>query len=200
MRAPKYDDENLGWVYNSQVADGVNVVEMSLHEEAMKRRRRESALNDFLEALASKKAGELSGDSFSDIDLNGESLIGVDFCQGVFDHSIFYECDLSKANLEDTSLQNTDFRKTILLLTKFDGANCRQAKFNDARVTLAKFNDALLIRANFSGALLQGVQFQRADLTGAIFENTILKNCDFSGAELTGVYFTPEQKNSIRKV
>ena len=156
----------------------------------MKRRRRVCALNDFLEALASKKEGELSGDSFSDIDLNGESLIGVDFFQCIFDHSIFYECDLSKANLEDTSLQNTDFRKTILLLTKFDGANCRQAKFNDA----------LLIRANFSGALLQGVQFQRADLTGAIFENTILKNCDFSGADLTGVYFTPEQINSIRKV
>jgi uncharacterized protein YjbI with pentapeptide repeats len=83
----------------------------------MKRRRRESALNDFLEALASKKAGKLAGDSFSGIDLHGESLIGVDFCQRVFDHSIFYECDLSRANLGDTSLQNTDFRKTILLLT-----------------------------------------------------------------------------------
>ena len=65
----------------------------------MKRRRRASALNDFLDALASKKAGELIGDSFSGIDLNGESLIGVDFCHCVFDNSIFYECDLSKANL-----------------------------------------------------------------------------------------------------
>jgi Uncharacterized low-complexity proteins len=166
----------------------------------MKRRRRASALNDFLEALVSKKAGELSGDSFSYIDLNGESLIGVDFCQGVFDHSIFYECDLSRANLGDTSLQNTDFRKTILLLTKFDGANCRHAKFNDAQITLATFNDARLIQADFSGALLQGVQFQGTDLTGAIFENANLKNCEFSGADLTGVYFTPEQKDSIGKV
>ena len=24
----KYDDEKLGWVYNSQVADGLNVVEI----------------------------------------------------------------------------------------------------------------------------------------------------------------------------
>lgn len=55
----------------------------------MKRRRRESALNDFLDALASKKAGGLTGDSFSGIDLNGESLIGVDFSHCVFDNSIF---------------------------------------------------------------------------------------------------------------
>jgi uncharacterized protein YjbI with pentapeptide repeats len=99
-----------------------------------------------------------------------------------------------------TVLQNTDFRKTILLLTNFEGANCRQAKFNDARATLAKFNDALLIHADFSGALLQGVQFKHADLKGAIFENAILKHCDFSGADVTGVYFTPEQQNSLRKV
>jgi uncharacterized protein YjbI with pentapeptide repeats len=101
----------------------------------MKRRRRESALNDFLEALASKKAGELTGDSFSGIDLHGESLIGVDFCGCVFDHSIFNQCDLSRADLGDTSLQNTDFGKTILLLTKFEAANCRQAKFNDGEIT-----------------------------------------------------------------
>jgi len=162
----------------------------------MKRRRRESALNNFLKALASKKAG----DSFASIDLTGESLIGVDFCQRVFDHSIFYEGDLSRANLGDTSLQNTDIRKTILLLTNFEGANCHQAEFNDARVTLATFNDARLIQADFSGALLRGVEFQRADLTGANFENAIVKNCDFSGADLTGAYFTPEQKSSIRKV
>ena len=84
----------------------------------MKRSRRESALNDFLDALASKKAGGLTGNSFSGIDLNGKSLIGVDFSHCAFDNSIFYECDLSKANLRDTSLQNTDFRKTILLLTR----------------------------------------------------------------------------------
>jgi uncharacterized protein YjbI with pentapeptide repeats len=166
----------------------------------MKRRRRESALNDFLDALASKKVGGVTDDSFSGIDLNGESLIGVDFSHCAFDNSIFYACDLSKANLGDISLQNTDFRKTILLLTNFEGANCRQAKFNDARATLAKFNDALRIHADFSGALLQGVQFKYADLKGAIFENAILKHCNFSGADLTGVYFTPEQQNFLRKV
>ncbi len=166
----------------------------------MKIHTRQNARDDFLDILASKEAGELTGDPFSGIVLRGENLSGVDFCRCRFDHSVFYECDLSRANLSDTSLQDTDFRKTILLLTHFEGANCRQAKFNDARLTLATFDGALLVHANFSGALLQGVQFQRADLTGAIFENTILKNCDFSGADLTGVYFLPGQNRSSRVV
>jgi uncharacterized protein YjbI with pentapeptide repeats len=107
----------------------------------------------------------------------------------VFDHSILYKCDLSKASLGDTSLQNAYFHKIILLLIKF----------NDARVTLAKFNDAILIQADFSGALLQGVRFQGADLTCAIFENVLLKNCDFLGADLTGVSFTLSRKTPSGK-
>ena len=41
-----------------------------------------------------------------------------------------------------------------------------------------------------------------AAMTGYTAEvaRAITKNYDFSGADLTGVYFTPEQKNSIRKV
>lgn len=112
----------------------------------MKKRRRESDPNDFREVLVSKKAGKLASDSFSGIDLHGESLIGVHFCQRVFDHAMFYECDLSSAYLGDISLQNTDFRKTLFLLIKFEGANCRQAKFSDAQGTLATVNDARLIR------------------------------------------------------
>src|SRR5512138_2551437 len=91
-----------------------------LSEDAMKINTRENTLNDFLDTLASKEAGELVGDPFSGIDLHGESLSGVDFCGCVFDHSVFYQCDLSRANLRDTSLQSTDFRKTTLLLTNFE--------------------------------------------------------------------------------
>lgn len=140
----------------------------------MKRRRRGSALNDFLDTLASQKAGEL---------IAAYLILPFFFI-------VIYPGQVSR----------THPPTIILLLTNFEGANCHQAKFNDARVTLAKSNDAMLIHANFRGALLQGVQFQRADLTGAIFQNAILKHCDLSGAELTGVYFTPKQKNSITKV
>ena len=41
----KYDDENLGWVYNSQVSDGVNVVEIEsvrgCYEKTQARKRPE---------------------------------------------------------------------------------------------------------------------------------------------------------------
>lgn len=97
----------------------------------MKIYTRENALNDFLDILASNEAGESIGDTFPGIDLHGEILSGVDFCRSVFDNSVFYECGLSRANLSLTSLQYTDFRKTILLLTHFEGANCLHAKFND---------------------------------------------------------------------
>lgn len=100
-----------------------------------------------------------------------------------FPRALFYELDLSGANLSAVSGKISALPSVRFFSTKLDDADLSGAYFGfdkSEQVMLAveaSFYEASLKNANLSGANLTGAFFGGADLTGA----------DLSGANLTGV-------------
>nr|OEJ75363.1 hypothetical protein BH720_09565 [Desertifilum tharense IPPAS B-1220] len=103
----------------------------------------------------------------------------------------FYGSDLTDACFDGADLPHTDFRKTILTRTSFEGAT---------RLDLSRLRGTILEQPNvrkllttkvgqyedYTGANFEGASLKRADLTGAILKEVKALDADFSEATLTG--------------
>lgn len=91
----------------------------------------------------------------SGIDLNFQSLRGVDF----------HDVDLSEANLEGAHLDAADFSRANLSYTNLRFVFARNAHFNEASLGFTNFSDAQLDGADFDRASLTGTYFLFNDLS-----------------------------------
>lgn len=103
----------------------------------------------------------------------------------------FYGADLTDACFDGADLPHTDFRKTILTRTSFEGATrldlsrlqgtiLEQPKVRKLLVT--KIGDG----EDYTGSNFVGANLRGANLTGAILKEVKALDADFSGATLTG--------------
>jgi fluoroquinolone resistance protein len=106
--------------------------------------------------------------------MNG-SLAGFQFVK-----CTFRLCNLSMANLSDTTLSHVVFEQCKLAGFRFD--LCRDfglsIRFINSSLNYASFYRKSMAKTQFTGCSLHGVDFTEADFYSAVFEE-----CDLSGAQ-----------------
>ena len=122
-------------------------------------------LGTSLEGINLKKAylrnANLSGHGLARADLTDAQLHGA---------------SLASADLRSATLQLANFSNTVLLLTKFNGANAVGANFSGANLSGACLADANFSQANFTGASLISASIENADLRDAVLVATDLSS------------------------
>ncbi|MHC5860963.1 pentapeptide repeat-containing protein [Nostoc sp.] len=128
---------------------------------------------------------------FTDINLSGAFLIGIDFS-----NSNLSRANLSHAVLVYANLSAAIFRKSNLSNINLSRANLEGADLDNANLDDAFLQNAYLKRVNFSGASLKNsilkksvisnAIFRGADLTLADLSETEICNANFAGLEISG--------------
>ncbi|MFQ9315664.1 MAG: pentapeptide repeat-containing protein [Dysgonomonas mossii] len=104
------------------------------------------------------------------------------------------DCNLSMADLNQSTLNNIHFKNCKMLGVKFnhchdfifhvDFENCilDYASFEKRKMSKTRFKDTSLKGVDFGGADLKQSKFLEADLEEAIFYNTNIQEVDFTTA------------------
>jgi len=125
-----------------------------------------------------------------------------------FYECVFSACDFSLAKLNNTLLNDIQFKHCKLLGLRFD--NCNDSglsiHFENCQLKLSTFFKLKLIKTKFINCNLQEVDFTQTDLSGSIFENCDLQRAVFDGTNLEKVDFSSSfnftidpEKNKIKK-
>lgn len=104
--------------------------------------------------------------------------------------------NLSWADMRESKLCSTHFRKACLQRLNAQGADLTGAQFPQADLRKATFDDAILPDARFSGADLRWVHFRKADLRRVKFQGAPLQSALFQGADLRGARFEHADLNN----
>jgi uncharacterized protein YjbI with pentapeptide repeats/lysophospholipase L1-like esterase len=115
----------------------------------------------------------------------GQNLSGNDFSNSNLENEIFFGSDLTNANFENSVLSGSDFSL----------ANLKNANFKNAVVDGIKLRQTILDQTDFTNVDFNQVNLTNVDLTNAILKNSNLSNkdltktflykSDLSGADLT---------------
>jgi len=157
----------------------------------------------------SLKRVNFSGATFSDTNLTGSILIGVNLSDAILSGAVLIKTDLSGANLDGVDLRNKDLTGvnlsgvdlrnkdltgTILIQSNLSGANLDGVDLRNKDLTGVNLSGVdlrnkdltgtILIQSNLSGANLDGVDLRNKDLTGVNLSGVDLINIDFTGTNL----------------
>jgi len=121
-------------------------------------------------------ANEASGPRLNEIDLR--------YSRGY--HAAFANARMWRANLEGSSLAETDFR----------GANLREANLRSAKMDHVLAEKTNLVSADAQGAVFNGGDFRGADWSYANLEGAILSTANLAGATMYAVNL--RQANLLR--
>jgi len=80
-----------------------------------------------------------------------------------------------------------DFSGQILIGSKHEGENFKNADFSGADLSQANFKNANMEGADFSSANLSGADLSGAILNQAVFSGATLRGTNFTGAKMNGV-------------
>lgn len=138
------------------------------------------------------------GTDLSTVTFDGCNLYESDFQQARFrsgERTIFAECDLADANMDEASLRGALFAK----------ANAPGASFQQARLDGALFPGANVAGANFAGASARISVWTDADLTGADLTGIdayrgIFRNATFRDATLTNARLVETDLHGVEEV
>lgn len=150
----------------------------------------------------------------SESNLNGQTLVGLDFTaqratdvmfsrcsltNSVFARTQLHKLDLSQSTVSECDLANAVWEaarleKVELKHCRMTGLNLTQALLKDSvfqgcEASLSTFRTATFRKVRFVDCNLQDADFQRADLRQAVFENCNLRRAQFSFAKLDGTDF-----------
>ena len=103
----------------------------------------------------------------------GQNLSGNDFSNSNLENEIFFGSDLTNANFENSVLTGSDFSL----------ANLKNANFKNAVVDGIKLRQTILDQTDFTN-----VDFSQVNLTNVDLTNTILKNSNLSNKDLTKTF------------
>jgi fluoroquinolone resistance protein len=120
----------------------------------------------------------------------------------------FFACDFSLSKLNNTLLNDIQFKNCKLLGLRFDTCNDSgfSTYFENCQLKLSTFFKLKLIKTKFINCNLQEVDFSETDLSGSLFENCDLQRAVFDGTNLEKVDFSSSfnfsidpEKNRIKK-
>ena len=135
----------------------------------------------------------LAGSQLPHILMPRTSLEGSNFDRGNFNHASFRKANLCQTSWQQTQSEAAIFIKANLPESNFTQANLTNADFTQANLTNANFTNANLAGANFSQTCLQGANFLNANLQHAKFYNADISQASFAGVDCSEIYFTEEQ-------
>ncbi|GAC41162.1 pentapeptide repeat-containing protein [Paenibacillus popilliae] len=158
--------------------------------------------------LEDREGAAYAYESYRNMDLqNG------DYGENHFQFSVFNQCDLSRASLQDsvligtkwhdTALAGTDFSRSQVHGGEFRGCDLRGAVFRGA-AGADGWKDDLFLRypglsaLRFAGSDLAGADFSGASLHGADFSAANVVDTLFEGADLTNAVFSRRQREALR--
>jgi uncharacterized protein YjbI with pentapeptide repeats len=163
---------------------------------------------------------DLSGLNFKASDLSfadftGSKLTEADLSGGLFENTIFFGCDLRKANLRDSRCAKADFRGANIVGANLHNADLSAADmrpgklmrrgesgeiadqehrpnpsgktlFIGSRMTKVKLNQSRAKNADFSDTNMAGASVQHADLSDTNFTGATLSDSSFAGSNMAG--------------
>jgi uncharacterized protein YjbI with pentapeptide repeats len=104
---------------------------------------------------------------FSHISARHQTMLGIELINFDFSYS---------------KLENTEFFRSILLATKFDGAVFKDVTFMSSVLSRSSFTDADFQGAEFGHCEGEESDFARARLAKVTFDSCVLDGSDFQGA------------------
>jgi len=128
---------------------------------------------------------DLDGADFSDADLRGINLVGIDM-RGRIDmlRADLQGINLSGADLEGALLGGTNLLRAILRNAKLYGANLVDVDLSGAKLNGANLKAVILRNATLVGANLEGANLYGADLIGVELIASNLKKANLTKAQL----------------
>lgn len=134
---------------------------------------------------ADLRGADLRGADLCNADLSGANLAGADLSRVVATNADFVEVDMRGVIASDTILLASRFRGANL-----HGADLTRASLGMARLEAASLTEARLCRADFAHAHLRGADATGADCSGANFFATQMGEICLRHADMTGSNFT----------
>jgi fluoroquinolone resistance protein len=125
-----------------------------------------------------------------------------------FYECVFTSCDFSLSKLNNTLLNDIQFKHCKLLGLRFDNCNTSgfTVYFENCQLKLSTFFKLKLIKTKFINCNLQEVDFTETDLSGSVFENCDLQRAVFESTNIEKVDFSSSfnfnidpEKNKIKK-
>ena len=102
---------------------------------------------------------------------------------------VFDELDLSGTQFTNADLQQSTFKKTLLVDVSFEAANLSGVQLNEAQLKRVNFASAVLKNMNLQGAQIESCDFSATDLSGVDLSYVVFKGSSFKGAQLIGTIF-----------
>jgi uncharacterized protein YjbI with pentapeptide repeats len=169
-------------------------------------------LDDQIEWVAVETAGDFSGQSARNCEINESLVRGARFVGTTLDRvrvrdSIFESCDLSGASLVDAAFTRVEFRNCKMSAIDLAGARMLDVLFNDSKLDNANcrmisgdhvlFEQVSLGSSDFYAAGLAHAQFLDCDLTSAQFSKAELAGVRLHGSNLEGLQGAIHLRNAI---
>ncbi|PZU96540.1 MAG: hypothetical protein DCE90_09510 [Pseudanabaena sp.] len=100
------------------------------------------------------------GLDFANADFRGAKLDNVDFSKAILTKARMQDASLEGANFQDANLDGVSFAKANLNQAKLVGASVIWSEFRDAQMRFVDLSGADITRSNFTGANLNGASFR----------------------------------------
>lgn len=147
---------------------------------------------DRFEWVRVEAAGDFSGQSARDGEINESRVVGATFIGTTLDgirmrDTVVESCDLSGARLGDADLTRVEFRNCKMLAVDLAAARLHDVVFRDSRLDTANFRMISGEHVRFEHASLRSGDFYAARVGQAQFLDCDLTASEFSQSELAGV-------------
>lgn len=118
-----------------------------------------------------------AGQSMADMELTDLDLTGIDLGSVDFTAAIITDCDFS-----DAVLHNATFDRAAIRGCVFAKADLAESSWNETDIENTSFTSARLEQARLTHATFTGCQFDHADFSDAVLDNSSLGESTFDGA------------------
>jgi hypothetical protein len=135
----------------------------------------------------------LTGSQFPEILMPRSCLAGSNFDTANFSHASFRKANLANTSWQQTQAEAAIFVKANLQASNFTQANLANADLSGANLAYVDFTNANLEGANLSKTCLQGTIFRNANLKQAKFYDADTTATSFDGVDCSETYFSQEQ-------
>lgn len=154
-------------------------------EEELELSARDRALMSYAEGRP------LTGD-YTDVDLSGESLVGLVASGAILRNANLSGCELRDAKLDGAMLagarlDGAELTQADLSGADLVGASLVEAKLSKATLTDAVLDKAVMVRARLDEADLTKAEVRGANLSEVFAEGLVANEADFSGTVLRGL-------------
>lgn len=136
---------------------------------------------------------ELSGKSFSNLDLSFANFSNAKLSNSSFNNSI-----LNHADFSHTELTNSNFSNSLMIGTIFTESDLKKSIFTDSKMRMSIFDKTELENANLSNVNMKTISFDQSNMVNVDLSSSTIFFSNFKNANLYGANFEKsELTNSI---